>query len=205
MTTWEAVFGKHELPPPGGTDEAVTWVDKFVIDLLGDTQKHEVAIKDLTTDVISDAMKHISVASDEYAAGADILAEQAFGQLGRAQAKATGEIDEEFFKGVIPITPPPPGVDDEVDKNVFDANRLSYSAVNEADLEFITKLDEVIDSNTSLYYKVDQWFADVADDLHNTLWGWMPDLAGASVSFLFSIAGSAVFDKFMGSFFEETE
>lgn len=183
-------------------DKALTWADEFIKDLLTEEEKYHDVLLDISSDAISDTMSKLKVYSDEFRAGADILAEQAFGQLGRAQGEALDDVYEEFFEGVIPIIPPPPGVDDEIDTSIFDIDRKTSLVFEETNARINELIGGIEDKQSGFWSDVQSWFGDRFNDLEG-LFAPLTDIITEGVISLLSLALGFLFDRFRDFFFEE--
>ena len=186
-----------------GTDRALTWADEFIKSLLSDAEKQQDVLRDLSTDAIRDTMRKLDTTTEAFRAGADILGERAYGYLYQASDEALDHAYEELFPVITTLTPPPPGVDDEVDTSIFDTNTRMTDALLTGYQDIAEKLDEVRESNESAYQKVERWLGDFADDLHSTLWGWIPELTNDAAIYLASLPAMLLFESFKNFFFEE--
>lgn len=183
----------------------LSWADKAIANILADAEKYQDVLRDLSDDAIRSTINKLDTTSSEFLAGLNVLTYKAEAETEDALKTGREEIDELVSDAVTRTSTTYKEVDDELWDRIFGIERELDGVLNEADKE-ATVQEEYRDYLEQDALSIIEGFTTtLADDLHNTLWGWMPDLGEASASFLFSIAGSAVFDKFMGSFFEESE
>ncbi len=73
----------------------------------------------------------------------------------------------------------------------------------EVDTDIDQLVNEARESNESTYQKVERWLNDFADDLHSTLWGWIPELTNNAAIYLASLPAMLLFESFKNFLFEE--
>ncbi|GAI29327.1 unnamed protein product, partial [marine sediment metagenome] len=200
---WFEHWYQQEPPRPPAAEPALTGTDNLIIELLEESEKYRDALLDIPSDIISDTMSKLAVSSEEFKAGADILGEQLYGQLYKASGEVLDATYEEMFPVITRLTPPPKGVDDEIDTSLFDTNTRMTDALLTGYQDIAEKLDEVRESNESVIDKVGRWLSDFADDLHSTLWGWIPELTNDAAIYLAALPARLLFESFKGFFFEE--
>jgi len=187
-----------------GTDQALTFADEVIKDILADSEKYQDVIKDLSTDAIRDTMRKLEVFSDEFRAGADILGERAYGYLYQASDEALDHAYEELFPIITTLAPPLTGVTDEIDTLIFDTN----IRMNDILLQTNARIDELMAgievSNEGFWSGIQGWFGERFSDLDN-LFAPLTDLISDGVAWLFALPAELLFKFFKNFFFEETE
>lgn len=184
---------------------ALSWADEFIKGLLAEEEKYQEVIKDLSTEAILATTKKLDVTSEEFRTGADILGERAFGALYRADDEATAGFDDETFITITETEVIYKEVDDGLGEKFFDIDRELDRIRREVEDASNRQLDELRESNEGILGIIGGWLSDATDTLHNTLWGWLPELTSDTVTYLFSLPAMILFESFKNFFFEETE
>ncbi len=186
-----------------GTDKALTWADEFIKDLLTEEEKYHDVLLDISSDAISDTMSKLKVYSDEFKAGADILAEQAYGRLGRAQGEALEETYEELFPVITTLAPPPPGVDDEIDTLIFDTERKAALVIEETNARINELMAGIEAKEAGFWRTLEQNLNIIFDSLWEPIWEWYPELEADVTYQLAALPAVLLFEAFKNFFFEE--
>ncbi len=180
----------------------LSWADSFVKDLLTEEEKYQDVLKTLSDDVIIDVIKQLDVTSEEFQTGADILGERAMGSLYRGSDETSGGTYDIIIPSIITLTPPPKGVDDELDQAHFDFDRELDRLAAEYNAELDERQAEFLGINEKYWRSVDIDIGKMQEGL-DTIQRDLPGFVAEETAGLLAIPFSFLFDRFIDFFFEE--
>ncbi len=182
---------------------ALSWADSFIRDLLTEEERYQDVIKDLSNDAIASTVRQLDRASEEYLTGIEILQNRATYSTSLALIEVDEETNEDASTVSTETDRANKEADEEADEDAWRSERATSAVLIEINADIDRLVDEVRESNESTLSKVERWIATFSDDLHNMLWGWIPELTNNAAIYLAALPAQVLFEAFKDFFFEE--
>lgn len=189
----------------GTTKDTLSWADSYIRDLLTESEKYQDVIKDLSTEAIASTVRQLDYASEEYLTGAEILQNRATSSTSNALVVVDEEVDKDASETSRDTRKANNEADEETDEETWRAERATSGVLIQVNADIDRLVDEIRESNDSILGNIERWLSDFTDDVHSTLWGWIPELTNEAAIFLAALPARLLFESFINFFFEETE
>lgn len=186
-----------------GTERALTWADDFIYGLLGDAEKHQEVLRDLSDDAIRSTINKLDTTSEEFLTGLNVLTYKADLEVKKSFAEAEEQIGEQAFRTLTGLGMAITEADDETWERIFDIERDLDKADNMTKDEVDNELDRLNAENEGWKRSVEEWLTTADETLHDTLWGWIPELADEAALYLAALPARLLFSLAKEFFFEE--
>lgn len=182
---------------------ALTWADERILARIVAQERQQDEIKSLASDELDRAAALEVAVWEEAWTGVSALANEARSRTSLVLVEAADDIDEAAFDAANEANKARGEVDDETDEGAW---RLLRDATGIQD-DLRRQVDRLIEGvrvgQEGTLDKVERWLSDFADDLHSTLWGWLPELTNDAAIYLASLPAMLLFESFKGFLFEE--
>lgn len=185
--------------------EETSWIDQQILDLIAEAEGDQGSIYTDLNDILDLVEDSLDDASDESDAGSSDLDNTVIDHTSLVLIEVDEEVNEETLVVVVETNEADEEVVEETDDQTWKSERGTSMVLIEINADIDHLVDEVRETNESTLAQIGEWLSDFTDQVHSTLWGWIPELTNDAAIYLAALPARLLFEAFKDFFFEETE